>query len=207
MTLSVIGAGLGRTGTLSLKLALERLGFAPCCHMMEVFPHPERAAAWVATLDPDKRDWDTLFDGFSATVDWPGVTYWRELAAYYPDAKVILSVRDPERWFESTQATIFNPEQQALAKAAMQPGTPDLSPLVYAMFDNRINDRAHCIEAFNRHNREVVDTIPPDRLLVFEANSGWEPLCAFLGCDVPPDPFPHVNDSAFFREMMQRQAV
>jgi hypothetical protein len=206
MSLSVLGAGLGRTGTLSLKLALERLGFGPCHHMMEVFPYPDRAAAWVAAAKTESPDWDALFDGFRATVDWPGVTFWRELSAYYPEAKMILSLRDPDRWFDSTQATIFNPERIAEMRANQLPDSPDLGALVFPMFDGRIHEREHCIEVFKRHSREVIETVPPERLLQFRVADGWEPLCSFLGCDVPDEPFPKVNESAGFHAMIQRHS-
>jgi hypothetical protein len=132
-------------------------------------------------------------------VDWPGVAYWRELVAHYPDAKAILTLRDPVRWFESAQTTIFNVD--ALPKQADP--TLDLGPLVYSMFDNRLKDREHCIDVFNRHNREVIETVPPDRLLQFRVSDGWQPPCTFLDCDVPEEPFPHINESAGFVDMVQ----
>ncbi|MGH8246419.1 MAG: sulfotransferase family protein, partial [Gammaproteobacteria bacterium] len=108
MALKVIGAGFGRTGTMSIKFALERIGFGPCYHMMEVMPHPQAVSQWARLARGEQSDWDGIFKGYAATVDWPACTYWRELAEYYPDATVILSVRDPARWFESTQKTIFS---------------------------------------------------------------------------------------------------
>src|SRR5690606_21852220 len=114
MSLSVIGAGFGRTGTLSLKLALEQLGFAPCHHMTEVFANPDQAATWLAAARGEAVDWDSLLEGYKASVDWPSCHFWRELAAHYPDAKVILSTRDPRRWYESISNTIF-PAMKAAA--------------------------------------------------------------------------------------------
>jgi hypothetical protein len=147
--------------------------------MIEIFPHWERAAAWLATIDHERPDRDALFDSFRATVDWPGVTYWRQLAAHYPHAKVILTQRDPERWYASARATIFNVE--ALPKS--DPSV-NIGRLVYAMFDNRVQEPEYCIDVFNRHNRDVVNTIAPERLLQYNVSEGWGPLCAFLGCKV-----------------------
>ena len=201
MGLSVIGAGLGRTGTLSLKGALERLGFAPCHHMIEVFTDRPRATAWAATLHQQSPDWDALFEGFRATVDWPSVTYWRELVAHYPEAKVILTLRDPDRWYESALATLFADDDQPVDPSI------DVSPFVGTMFDYRFHDREHCIDVFQRHNQSVVDTVPSKRLLQFQVSDGWGPLCAFLGCDVPDEPFPHINESEGFMEMVQARRI
>src|SRR5204863_9086745 len=119
--LKVIGAGFGRTGTMSLKLALEQLGFGPCYHMVEVFKNPTAPDSWYeAAQDPDHADWAKIFQGYNSTVDWPNATYWRELADAYPDARIILTERDPDAWFESTQATIFNGDFGGEA-AASQP--------------------------------------------------------------------------------------
>lgn len=198
MALSVIGAGFGRTGTLSLKLALERLGFGPCYHMEEVIRRPERFAAWTAAVTSPAPDWDGLFEGYGATVDWPAATFWRQLAAHYPNAKVILSLRDPESWFESTQKTIFNP---ALLAATTPVAAEMLGHTIGSLFEKGVNDRESAIRAFERHNAEVIASLPRDRLLVFEAKEGWAPLCAFLGCEVPDEPYPRVNDTADFKKI------
>lgn len=195
MPLAIIGAGLGRTGTLSLKQALEHLGFAPCYHMFEVVEDPHRPTAWIEAATSPAPDWDGIFNGYRATVDWPAATYWRQLADAYPQAKVILSRRDPETWFESTQKTIFNLKHLG---EMSPPFRTMLDLTVYGMFDGRIDDRDHCIDVFERHNRAVIATIAADRLLMFEARQGWEPLCAFLGCDVPRSPYPHLNKAEEF---------
>ena len=108
MPLSVIGAGFGRTGTMSLKLALDQLGFGPCYHMTEVFKNPKASGYWEAAADGKPIDWEEVFAGYRSTVDWPGATFYKQLADAYPEAKVILTERDAEAWFESTQATIFS---------------------------------------------------------------------------------------------------
>ncbi|MCD6031922.1 MAG: sulfotransferase family protein [Thermomicrobiales bacterium] len=224
-TLAVIGAGLGRTGTLSLHAALERLGYAPCDHMTNNFTHPERFALW---LDAARRkrggepiDWRPLFAGYRATLDWPGAFFWRELTAAHPDAKVILTIRDPERWYDSARATIYAASRareedlstRLLAKLLtwLDPraghGFRTVQETVWdGTFGGQFADRDAALRIFAAHNREVEATIPPERLLVFDVKQGWEPLCAFLGVPVPAgEPFPHVNDAADFSRRQQGQ--
>jgi hypothetical protein len=200
MTLRVIGAGWGRTGTASMQIALQRLGF-PCHHMREVFSHPEHSDLFLeAATTPGPFDWERIYADYSATVDWPGCAFWRELADAYPEAKVVLNVRDPESWYESYAATIHHPLTQddwgdeyehADAWRAM---TDEV--VVRRSFDGEPHDRAHLTAAFQRHNEEVQAAIPAERLLVYSVDQGWEPLCAFLDRPVPDEPFPHVNDRA-----------
>jgi hypothetical protein len=195
MALKVIGSGLGRTGTMSLKLALEQLGFSRCHHMVEVFAHPESVPLWMAAGE-GKPDWDAIFDGYQAMVDYPGCKFWRELMAYYPDAKVLHSTRDPERWFESTQATIFAPGSGA---ANPPPAMKAFFSMVTSEFGDRLHDRDFMIEAFKAHDQTVRASVPKDRLLVFEASQGWAPLCGFLGVPVPDTPYPRENSTADFQ--------
>lgn len=195
MTLKVIGAGFGRTGTLSLKLALEQLGFGPCYHMMEVFKNPQAPQWWVDAAD-GKPDWEKIFAGYNSTVDWPNATFYAELADRYPNAKVILTERDPEAWFRSTQATIF--------PNAEPPDTPEpfaqmFRKVIGRLFDQRMADHDHVIDVYLRHNAEVRRCIPAERLLVYEVAQGWAPLCAFLGVPVPDGPMPQVNSTDEFR--------
>lgn len=199
--LQVIGAGLGRTGTLSLRQALVRLGFAPCDHMHENFDHPERFSLWAEALRrktaSEPIDWRPLLAGYQAVVDWPGAHFWRELTAAHPEAKVILTVRDPRRWIESIQATIF-----PFLDRLDEDGGPALPGDVIRThtFDDRFSDHAHCQAVFAQHNQAVQETIAADRLLVFDVKQGWEPLCAFLGVPVPDqERFPHANDTAAFQ--------
>jgi hypothetical protein len=190
MALKLIGAGLGRTGTLSLKLALEWLGVGPCYHMAEVLMDPSRGHSWVRAAD-GQADWNSIFEGFSATVDYPGCTFWRHLTQFYPSARVLLSVRNPEDWFESTQQTIFSEEQ---GKPLVQSSLKEFfDKTVFRTFGNQIHDRDFMIDAFRRHNDDVESFVPRDRLLVFEVAQGWPPLCKFLGVPVPDTPFPRVN--------------
>lgn len=202
-TLEVIGAGFGRTGTLSMRAALVRLGFGPCDHMVENEEHPERFALWDEALRRktagEPIDWRPLLDGFRAIVDWPGAYFWRELTSAHPDAKVLLTVRHPERWVESIQATIF-----ALSDDQLPEGSRDI--IFTRTFGDRLTDRAHCLTVFEGHVQAVREAIAPDRLLVFDVRQGWGPLCTFLGVPVPEvEPFPHVNDTAAFQADVQER--
>ncbi len=196
MPLSVIGAGFGRTGTMSLKLALEALGVGRCYHMVEVFPNPAAPDLWIQALDGRLGDWEKIFADYGATTDVPGCLFYKELAEAYPDAKVILTTRDPDKWFASTQATIF--ADSTHASLGDRKLLEMMQRLVMAMFDGRIHEHDHCIEIFQRHNAEVVRAIPPERLLVYDVAEGWEPLCRFLGKPVPDRPYPQANSREEF---------
>jgi len=202
MTLKLIGAGFGRTGTMSMKGALELIGYGPCYHMIEVIENPGAADQWYRAACGETVDWDTVFKGYVATVDWPACTFYRELADKYPDAKVLLTLRDPERWYESCQNTIFKVmhQDEAAVPPPMQAQLRMVKKLVCdRTFGGDLDDRANAIAVFNRHNEEVRKTIPAERLLVYEPGQGWEPLCAFLGVDVPAEPFPKVNTTEEFQ--------
>lgn len=205
MTLALIGAGLGRTGTLSLKVALERIGYGPCYHMLEIFASPERAGHWLEQTRSGSRshDWDAIFDGYRATVDWPAAAFWRDLAKRYPEAKVLLSLRDADRWYDSVRDTIYHTLTQELPEDAPQIFR-DFHAMVYELvferaFGGRLGDRAHAKRVFEAHNQAVIDAIAPERLLVYRPGDGWEPLCRFLDVPVPDEEFPHLNDTAEFR--------
>ncbi|MEV4253480.1 sulfotransferase family protein [Spirillospora sp. NPDC049652] len=216
--MDVIGAGYGRTGTLSLKTALERLGFGPCHHMMEM-RRPGQLQAWLAKTRGEPVPWETLFTGYRSAVDWPSAAYWRETTAHYEAAKVVLSVRDPHAWAASMRTTILDqhartgrPSGRAMVALSSMLGTqfaafaemtssmPELRGFV-DLSDEELAAR------FERHTAEVVETVPADRLLVYEVKQGWEPLCAFLGVPVPDEPFPRVNDSAEFSAQARRRIL
>ncbi len=204
MALSVIGAGFGRTGTLSLKSALERIGFDPCYHMMEVGNNPTHAEQWLSAANGEQVDWDTLFNGFHAAVDWPACSFYREYADLYPDAKVILTLRDPDRWFDSVHNTIYprmmnapenvDPERRMRLTMARK-------LIIENTFDGKMDDRAHAIAVFERHIEDVKRTVPAERLLVYRVADGWGPLCKFLGKPVPDEPFPQVNSTEEFQKL------
>jgi hypothetical protein len=204
MPLKVIGAGLGRTGTMSLKLALEQIGFGPCYHMVEVFKLGT-APTWARAFRGEKMDWEAVFDGFPSTVDWPGCDFYAELAELYPEAKVILSLRDPESWYRSTQETIFRDISHEDADA---PWREMFELMVGNKFGGDIHSHDHLIEVYNRHNDEVRRTIAPERLLEYQPGDGWEPLCDFLGVPVPDAPYPKVNSTEEFKGRVEarRQA-
>jgi hypothetical protein len=224
MAIRVIGAGLGRTGTLSLKSALEEVGFGACYHMIELLSHPEQVHFWEAASRVEPVNWDALFAGYQAVVDYPGCRYYRTLMEYYPEAKVILTVRDPDRWYESTRETIYkvgraapeHPEAQSAPSDTPPvgwpfPGDPQLFRRIFGMvekdvwqgdFANRFEDRQYAVEVFNRHIAQVKEHVPRQRLLVYEVSQGWEPLCRFLEVPTPEGKaFPHLNDREAFRSM------
>jgi hypothetical protein len=213
MAIRVIGAGLGRTGTLSLKTALEELGFTRCYHMTDVLAHLEHAALWEAAALGEPIDWEALLEGYQATVDWPACAFYEELLRRYPDAKVILSTRDAENWYESALQTIFYarhvfPRWSRWFIPRIRSFTRMLDRVVWdGTFHGRFQDKRYAIEVFNQHNEQVQRIVPRDRLLVYEIREGWEPLCTFLGVPAPDGkPFPHLNDSAEFRTRIKRVA-
>jgi hypothetical protein len=218
----VIGAGFGRTGTRSLKAALELLGFGPCYHMSTVIAEPYRVRQWLDVGEGRSRDWDTLFAGFRSALDWPASAYWRELAAHYPGAKIVLTVRDPGPWYDSVSATIFRSALEQRARLTLRRRmirwlvarrAPDFAlyprmaraTFIDPVFGGRVDDRDHVLDVFERHVAEVKAAIPAGRLLVFEPGDGWEPLCAFLGVPVPDVPYPRVNERAAFRRKRPRR--
>jgi Sulfotransferase domain len=204
MPLKVIGVGFGRTGTNSLKHALEMLGFAKCHHMVEVIENLEQAPLFLAAARGEVVDWDTIYEGYQSCCDWPSCHFWRELSAYYPEAKVILSHRNAQSWFNSMSETILPLLTNKPSKDAdpiMQMG----HEIVFEQtFGGRVDDRDHVIGVYERHNQAVRESIAPDRLLVFEAKDGWEPLCAFLEVPVPEQPYPNTNAPDEFRQIVQR---
>jgi sulfotransferase family protein len=222
--LKVIGAGFGRTGTLSTKAALETLGFGPCYHMVEVFNKPTAFALWEAATRGDPVHWNEVFAGYQATVDWPGCAFYADLMKAYPSAKVLLNVRDPEKWYESVSSTIYqtsrgisrSPIASLFSQVIMRfiPNLRHMRRMINALiwektFGGRFEDKDHAIAVFRQHIEEVKQRIPPEKLLVYDVKQGWEPLCAFLGVEVPKDtPFPHLNDRAsFVGNRMRRQML
>ena len=205
MGLSVIGAGFGRTGTLSLKGALEQLGFGPCHHMAEIFANPDQLPYWQKVAAGEVVDWDQVLAGYRATVDWPSAYFWRELAAAYPDAKVVLSTRDADAWYQSFSSTILslvgamdkitNPHM----RATIEMGGNLVGPKV---FGGRADDPGYAKAVFRSHEETVRNTIPAERLLVFDVREGWDPLCAFLEVPVPNGPFPRLNDAEQFKALV-----
>ncbi len=203
MPLKVIGAGYPRTGTLSTKLALERLGFGPCHHMVEVFAHPESWPLWDRVADGLPVEWEDIFGGYQACTDAPSCFYWREIADRYPEAKVVLTVRDPESWHRSMLGTILTDRHRDQMLAS------DVGPILGKIAMRRMGGdgsvegfpppRETMIAAFEAHYAAVRAAIPKARLLETRPADGWEPLCRFLGVPVPDEPFPRVNSTEEFR--------
>ena len=211
MTIEVIGAGFGRTGTLSLKIALEALGLDKCYHMMEVMRNESHAAQWRKAARGEAVDWDALYTGYRATVDWPSASFWRELRAVYPEAKVILTLRDSQQWYTSVMNTIWKFSSQAtgdsrtqLDEAAMERSMMGDEIIWQGVFGGRMEDRDHVIECYERHNQEVIDTVPADKLLVYRPGDGWEPLCGFLQKTVPDTDYPKVNSTEDFSALWRK---
>lgn len=211
MSLAVIGAGLPRTGTMSLKLALDRLGLGPCCHVYEMLK-PENVGLngeWERFFDGGPFDWEAIFRGFNSAVDSPTCYFYRTLAAAYPDAKLILTLRDPQSWIRSIQATISAPEVRErfmsnpsmarfltkMRDASRKESSESPEPDPDADYFERLS-----VEFFEYHNDQVKRVIAPQRLLVFEVKEGWEPLCRFLDLPIPDEPFPQKNATVEFQQ-------
>jgi len=209
MALKVIGAGFGRTGTLSMKAELERLGYRKCHHMTEVFSSAAQVDHWHAIALGETPDWDAIFEGYEASVDFPSSAYWRELAAHYPDAKVVLTLRDADSWYESARQTIWAITlampgwAKLLVPRARKIDTMVRTLIWKNVFDDRFEDAAHAKAVYARHIEEVKAALPPERLLVMHVKEGWGPLCAFLGHELPDTPFPRVNDTAAFQKRIR----
>jgi hypothetical protein len=213
----VIGAGFGRTGTTSLKAALEKLGFGPSYTLGEVFRNPEHVHVWeAADAAAEEVDWEGFLAGYEVAVDWPACSFYEELMEAFPEAPVILTVRDPAAWYESTRSTIHGlrrltrgPLPVRAAFALAEPFAPGLVGTVRlaesivweGTFEGRFEDRDYAMELFERHNEAVRRRVAQERLLVFDVGEGWAPLCEFLGVGVPDEPFPRLNEA---RQMRRR---
>ncbi|MBT6093884.1 MAG: sulfotransferase family protein [Rhodospirillaceae bacterium] len=200
--MDVVGACFGRTGTKSLKMALEMLGFGPCHHMYELSVNPAQLPFWQAAAQGDLPDWSKVFAEYKACVDWPSARFWREIADYFPDAKVLMTVRDEESWIDSVHRTIYpllRDREQASESEQRQRREMSWELIARQTFDERLDDRDHAMSVYRDFMAEVQRTIAPERLLAYRVGDGWEPLCAFLGVDVPDEPFPMTNTSSEFR--------
>lgn len=215
--MQVIGAGFGRTGTMTLKAALEELGVGPCYHMVEVlWGDTSRLPLWQAAASGEEVDWKAVFDGFESTVDWPGCTFYEPLMEVFPEAKVLLTVRDPESWYESARNTIYASliagQKGELKEGDEEPPAPEAFQMIATLiwqgtFHGKFEDKAYAIEVFNRHIEEVKSKVPPERLVVHEVKEGWKPLAQMLGVAEPETEFPRLNDKVAFREMVGLPAL
>jgi hypothetical protein len=192
MALTVIGAGFGRTGTTSMKTALEILELGPCHHMSEVNSSPQQKTMWRSVVRDTAPSWDEVFAGYHSAVDWPTAYYWRELSEHFPTAKVILTLRDADSWYESMANTIFR----------VIGSSTDAESLGVALIREKVFkghlDREQAIAAFEANTAAVQAALPPARLLTYKIGDGWEPLCEFLGKDLPSVPYPRSNSREEF---------
>ena len=207
MSLKIIGAGFPRTGTLSLKAALEQLGYGKCHHMFDVMLSARQVDLWAGVMNGEPADWDAIFKGYEACVDFPSSLYFRELAEAYPDAKVVLTVRPTAEWYSSMKETLYRVEtsvprwlQWCFPRIAKL--TDMAERLIWSgLFDGKFDNEHYARAEFDRHVDDVIAAIPKDRLLVMEVKDGWAPLCVFLGVPEPDTPFPRVNDKGQFVRM------
>jgi hypothetical protein len=219
--MKLVGAGLPRTATLTQKISLEMLGFGPCYHMANILSDLSLMPRWVDAFE-GKADWTTTFDGFQATVDWPGAFFYRELMDVYPDARVLLSVRDGAAWARSMRDTIWGVlygdtlmRDLSSARCRVDTGWAGYISLMTAMWDKSgllgaIEggfEESALASAMERYNNEVIQAVPADRLLVWSPADGWDPLCEFLEVPVPSAPVPWVNDSSAFADMLNGAAL
>jgi hypothetical protein len=206
MALRVVGAGVGRTGTNSLTVALEALLGGRCYHMYELFERPQDRPAWEAAVREEPVDWHGLLAEYAATVDWPAAAFWRELRAANPDALVLLSTRDsPRTWWASMSKTIVPTISGPLPEGELGRGRLMVLEMMRRRFTAEWSDPHAAMAAYERHNEEVRRAVPAERLLEWQPSDGWEPICAALGVAVPPGPFPHENTSEDFRAAIGAQ--
>ncbi|MCL7453243.1 MAG: sulfotransferase family protein [Anaerolineae bacterium] len=199
--LEVIGAGLGRTGTHSLAQALEILGFGPCYTILDVNRNPGHFDLWTAAVAGEAVDWQKLYHNYRSAVEWPTVAFLPSILAQYPSAKVVLTLRDADSWYESASVTIFpalestakHPDPQQRARSTLKRRL-----ILQDVFGGKYWDKEHALSVYKNHNRSVIDLVPGERLLQYSITEGWEPLCRFLAVDIPGQVFPHRNERAEF---------
>lgn len=192
--MKLIGTGFGRTGTDSMREALNMIGAGPCHHMREVQGDEAHRDLWRAAVAGDGPiDWDVLLDGYASCVDWPTAHYWPELLRRWPEAKVLLTWRDAESWWRSFEKTILPVILESTDGQSM-----GLGLIRDKVFGGRADDRDHAVAVYEANIARVTAEVPAERLLVYPVGSGWAPLCDFLGVPVPDAPFPRINSAAEF---------
>ena len=217
MSIKIIGAGFPRTGTNTLRESLQKLGYVKTYHMKELLVHPENLHYWTTLKTTGTTDWDALYNGYQATVDFPCYPWYKEHLKQYPDAKVILSIRPFEAWYASVYSTIWQaqnpPEEEKKEMGQKMAADPRLQSVMKVMefakvvmmeehFQGRFTDKTFVEEVFNQHNDEVKKHVPANQLLVVDVCEGWEPICKFLGTSIPGEPLPHTNKREDFKEMV-----
>lgn len=219
MSLKIIGAGFPRTGTTTLKQSLETLVCDHVYHMKELLVNPDRLKYWKELSETGTTDWDSLYDGFDGTVDFPGYPWYKEHMKRYPDAKVILTVRDFDSWYKSVDSTVYRAGPQTPGEKIKMMGkllTNSRIRKVVACIkffkktffagemDGKFEDKAHAKMVWERHIESVKAHVPPEKLLVYDVREGWAPLCKFLGVEEPAEPLPHLNKKENFKEMLPK---
>ena len=202
--MKLINAGLARTGTTSLKTALEILGYAPVHHTFDLFSSPKDMTLWEGAFEGQAVDWHAYYAEYKVA-DWPAALFYQEIIDAHPKAKVLLTVRDPERWFESISSTVKQGMNIKLPIPHIKRVQKFISTYpAQTLFDGRMDDKAHMIRCFERHVAAVREYVPAHRLLVYDVCEGWEPLCTFLNAAVPERPFPRTNTrGGFLGKVMQ----
>ena len=205
--LKVIGAGFGRTGTLSIRYALEELGYKPCYHMKAALTRPWHIPFWLKAIDGKKVNWKRFFRNYRATIDWPACEFYKDLMEVYPDARVILNVRDAEEWYDSSLKTIYH----------IQSYFPWWFPKIFVKmqekliwqgrFRGRFEDKEFAINNYLEHIKEVKAHVPAEKLLIYEVTEGWGPLCRFLGTEIPDKPFPHYHETRAYMNYIRRVKI
>jgi len=219
MALQVIGTGFGRTGTHSLKLALEELGFGKCFHMYDLIEvSPEKVVYFEKAEKGENVNWDELFEGYHSAVDFPVIRYYKQVMAAYPDAKIIHTTREAESWYRSFSATILWASRPSVGRILkMMIRMPFSSKvrkklrvfkyngvMISKIIGKDLKDKQAAIAAFNRHNEEVLATVSRDRMLIYDVKNGWEPLCRFLNVPIPSTSFPKTNTTEEFVKNVAR---
>ncbi|QMU28150.1 sulfotransferase family protein [Adhaeribacter radiodurans] len=217
MSIKIIGAGLPRTGTNTLKESLERLGYNKTYHMKELLVHPENLHHWLTLKETGMTKWEELYNGYEATVDFPGYPWYKEHMKQYPDAKVILTIRPFEKWYTSIYSTIWQAGPQNISqKIAMMSKllfNPHLRSVIKCVkfakgtifgvhLQGQFEDKVFAEKIFDKHIADVKAYVPADKLLVYDVSEGWAPLCKFLGVPEPNESFPHLNKKENFKAML-----
>ena len=213
MAIKVVGLGMGRTGTYSLKLALEKLGFGPCYHMETLLEHPEEVKYWKELDRTGRTDWQALWGDYQSAVDFPTIAYYQAVLQQYPEAQCILTLREEEKWYESAINTILDAEPGLREKVIMSfrmPFSVRLRHLVQVFqltnkfwtrqAGPKFKQKQNALTFYRRWNEQMIHEIPEERLLVYQISEGWEPLCTFLSVAVPNEPFPHANIRSEFKD-------
>ncbi|WP_276390727.1 sulfotransferase family protein [Eudoraea chungangensis] len=220
MSLKIIGAGFGRTGTLSTQHALNELGYS-CYHMKEITKkaNEEHLDFWVKVAETSENaphEWNKVFQNYSATIDYPSSCVWKELMEANPDAKVLLTLHPggPEAWYKSTVDTIYGMSKMWESKLLssfippLRKMTKMTSKLIWGRFlKGTMDNKQRAINRYNEHINEVTNLVPSEKLLVYSVNQGWEPLCKFLGLEVPKTDFPKVNDKEEMKKMIRLMSI